>query len=499
VWFYDSEYVRAVTEIGSEWGESGNQPGEVRKLWSALLAESSRDACDCSRNSRRLWETCLKLLAIADEAAAGIGFIRDAGELPFSDFFSVEHFRRVFHAQHALHLPCSICDLVPPTEVCVQPKTRTSQVGCTLRSLSHHLSLLPSIGEVKTTWMLASEKSTEESKPLNLLLIPFPYRIHGDAFMANDGGNLDAMNDRFFSVEQTWLKKGKARLSARALTDFILDLMNVAEREVDAVHGVILPEGALSPELAPKIGRALATKKANLEIFIAGTTSGSSRNQFAKNSVYASIFPQLTSNRVMIPWEQGKHHRWKLDRDQIRRYHLGHVLNPEKTWWERIDISDRQCHFYVFRYGATLATLVCEDLARIDPVQTVLRSVGPNLVVALLMDGPQLERRWPGRYAMVLADDPGSAVLTLTCLGMVRRSNMPGEKEARQIALWKDSSRTAEELNLPDGCHGLLLTVSSFWENNMTFDRRPDNDGTLRLALSGVRGIKHARPPAWVD
>ena len=104
------------------------------------------------------------------------------------------------------------------------------------------------------------------------------------------------------------------------------------------------------------------------------------------------------------------------------------MLDPDLTWWEKINISNRQCFFHVFRQGACLATLVCEDLARIDPVQTVLRSVGPNLVVALLLDGPQWERRWPGRYATVLADDPGSAVLTVTSLGMVRRSVMPGEK-----------------------------------------------------------------------
>lgn len=31
------------------------------------------------------------------------------------------------------------------------------------------------------------------------------------------------------------------------------------------------------------------------------------------------------------------------------------------------------------------------------------------------MDGPQLGSRWPGRYAGVLADEPGCSVLTFTC------------------------------------------------------------------------------------
>lgn len=39
------------------------------------------------------------------------------------------------------------------------------------------------------------------------------------------------------------------------------------------------------------------------------------------------------------------------------------------------------------------------------PVAGLLRSVSPNLIVALLMDGPQPKKRWPNRYASVLADD----------------------------------------------------------------------------------------------
>lgn len=66
--------------------------------------------------------------------------------------------------------------------------------------------------------------------------------------------------------------------------------------------------------------------------------------------------------------------------------------------------------------------LVCEDLARQDPAADLIRAVGPNLLIALLMDGPQLSGRWPARYASVLAEDPGTSVLTLTSLGMAERS-----------------------------------------------------------------------------
>ena len=47
------------------------------------------------------------------------------------------------------------------------------------------------------------------------------------------------------------------------------------------------------------------------------------------------------------------------------------------------------------------AVLICEDLARQEPAAELIRAVGSNLVIALLMDGPQLNNRWPARYAAV--------------------------------------------------------------------------------------------------
>jgi hypothetical protein len=88
----------------------------------------------------------------------------------------------------------------------------------------------------------------------------------------------------------------------------------------------------------------------------------------------------------------------------------------------------------------TPASLVCEDLAQNDDIAQLIRSVGPTVVICGLLDGPQLNSRWAARYASVLADDPGSAVLTLASRGMVERSRPQGRDPSRVIALWKDSS-----------------------------------------------------------
>jgi len=153
---------------------------------------------------------------------------------------------------------------------------------------------------------------------------------------------------------------------------------------------------------------------------------------------------------------------------------------------------------------AVFAALVCEDLARFDPVLPVLASVGPNLVIALLMDGPQLRGRWPGRHATVLADDPGSAVLTLTSLGMVRRSSPPPGVTTRDcIALWTERDKPPQELDLPEGHHGLLLALSAQAKRQKTLDLRSQRDsgGLVEYRLTGNRPVRlrEGHPFSWLQ
>jgi hypothetical protein len=110
------------------------------------------------------------------------------------------------------------------------------------------------------------------------------------------------------------------------------------------------------------------------------------------------------------------------------------------------------------------------------------------------MDGPQWERRWPGRYATVLADDPGTSVLTLTSLGMINRATQPGEKSSRQIALWKESGAGAIELSLPHGEHGLVVSLSMRRKDRTTLDKRHEPGEISSFHLSGSRSVKLKNP-----
>jgi hypothetical protein len=156
----------------------------LRELWSVLLRAGHEHAACFTEAELPGWcRAALELMAIADEASAGIGFGADTP-------LAARAIRR--HWTPLLDQPVStqrrstatLCELVPPEECCVQPKCRTPQIGCTLRSLSHHLALLPPLGEVTSRFLVRPDPPRADEAALNLLLIPFPYEMGSDAFVS---------------------------------------------------------------------------------------------------------------------------------------------------------------------------------------------------------------------------------------------------------------------------------------------------------------------------
>ncbi|HSS10277.1 MAG TPA: ABC transporter substrate-binding protein, partial [Acidimicrobiales bacterium] len=137
--------------------------------------------------------------------------------------------------------------------------------------------------------------------------------------------------------------------------------------------------------------------------------------------------------------------------------------------------------------GVTVACLVCEDLARIDEVADLLRAVGPTLVVTILLDGPQLASRWTARYASVLADDPGSTVLTLSAYGMVQGSWRTGQSPSSVVALWKDPVVGLHEIALDADAQGILLTAELDRTIRRSADGRWPVDNTADLHIAGIK------------
>lgn len=87
------------------------------------------------------------------------------------------------------------------------------------------------------------------------------------------------------------------------------------------------------------------------------------------------------------------------------------------------------------------------------------------------MDGPQISSLWPGHYALGLADDPGSAVLTPTSLGLIERSNWRHNNVRQTIALWGGGDGV-KELDLPPTKEAILLTIEKQGEKPISLDGR---------------------------
>ena len=188
---------------------------------------------------------------------------------------------------------------------------------------------------------------------------------------------------------------------------------------------------------------------------------------------------------------QNKHHRWSLDEGQVYQYHLGGALHPHTRSWEAMDVPRRALQFIELGDEITMVSLVCEDLAQIDDVAELIRSVGPTVVITPLLDGPQLASRWSARYASVLADDPGSTILTLTSFGMVQRCRPHGRDVAPLVALFKDPVRGTREIRL-EPVKTVAATLKRHLDGGLRFVKHPITNGVAEGLKSKIRSIKRS-------
>lgn len=490
---------------GEAWRGDGKKelpgpPAALMKAWRGLLSASDEPVFQASPPALSppfWWKDALALFCIADEAARDVGFA--TGRTRSAQALQIElRVRQIIKSGGK----CYSISGADRDHLCVLPKSRTPRVGCTLRSLSHHLALLPPRGLARAYWTPAwstVEQQESGDRAFNMLIVPMPYRIRATAFA---GVSSDDQHWGWFSVDPHWCPgTGDHRIDGGidGFLAFIGQLIVEARRDVGTVHGLVLPEVALSHDVFHRLCDHLKERE-GFELAISGLfdARGASGNLRHGNFAAMARFGMSSSGeRDYSISIREKHHRWRLDRAQIEAYALGSSLNANHGWWERIDILSRSLDMFVLRGNATVTTLICEDLARNDPCQELVRGIGANLVVALLMDGAQLKDRWPARYATVLADDPGSSVLTLTSFGMIRRSNETGLfplPPSRQIGLWRDDSGRVNELALPAGAQGLCLSLQPTQLVERTLDGRDDQGDAQSWRLTGVIPVALAEP-----
>lgn len=464
------DWVKEVEKLGSRWTKkwqsSTTTPARLRGWWRTIRGASERPMSEI-RHSPDLCRAVISILAAADYACVGIGIPTEGGEM---DEFEAQGFRTLLDSQHDFG-STTLCRNIHPSRARVLPKMHTPQTGLTLRSLSHHVALCPT-GDVMPKWSVwPAFKSEDLGHKLNLLVVPWPSRITPTSFgvaSRPDAGRAS------FSFDPPSTGNTVAKHLARLLAN--------ARTLTGDIDGVIFPELALDQSEYRAVARVAAKHGV---LLVCGVRESRSDRKSGRN--YVSVSSPVAGD-IGVKYEQDKHHPWRLDKSQIRQYSLGGRLDPTMQWWENIAVNQREVTINVCYPWLTFCVLVCEDLARQEPVSNLVRAIGPNLVIALLMDGPQLHSRWPSRYASVLADDPGSSVLTVTSLGMTELSRAgAGPARPRVIAMWRDArSGPAEEIELPPGMEAAVLSLTEERATEYTADGRHDRGVAGYPILSGV-------------
>lgn len=432
-------------------------PSSIRRAWRNICDSAGGDL-ERLKEDEEFVRSVLFLLACSDEACAGVGILEERSP----DSFEVE-------AELALSTKGNLCRHLPPDTVRVLPKLHTPNPGLNIRSLSHHLALC-SVSEVVANWTQSPINARPRTGKLKILLAPWPLRVGPGAYCASSIKN----NDRFgyFDYEPPtpsvmvleWLK---LKLGEAATLGHQVDL-------------VVFPECALSEQEWAQVSAHCASEGVGV---LSGVHALGTRGKRNRNLVKMRL--PLALSEIT----QAKHHRWQIEAGQIRVYSFGDKLDVKKLWWENIEIEPRQLHFVSVSPDITLCALICEDLARQDPVAEMVRAVGPNLVVALLSDGPQINGRWPSRYASVLADDPGCSVLTLSNLGMVERSRPHGVPVNRTVASWKDFKGAYVPIDLGVSEDAVVIDVRIDRAEEWTIDGRSDQGGATYPLMVGVHGL----------
>ena len=467
-------WIRDIRRIARKWRKacvsSRRPPREISGWWKCVLDHQALRLNEVCKN-RAVLNALLQLCAAADETSSGLGVPSKRKRVdPLRDRVRNYIVKQPDGAS-------TLCKSIHKSKLRVLPKLHTPQSGITIRSISHHLAVCPS-GDVETGWYFVPHRPQEHC--LNLLLIPWPGDTTPNHFRMSEGTlrNMPAhfgffAYDRPVRSTEPLCKKTKA-------------LLIEANRIVGRIDGVILPELALNSLEQWDLRNIVSATGAFL---LCGVRQASVNGQPGRN--YLSLDVPLSGN-AYTSYEQDKHHRWLLDKRQIVQYGLGARLDPSRSWWEYMKLRPRKLSFFAMRPWLTLCALICEDLARQDPVTEIVRAVGPNLVVALLMDGPQLISRWPARYATVLADDPGSSVLTLTSSGMTQLSRPPevGMESSRIVGLWKDAiTGLPIPVELPNGADGIVLSLVAEHREEWTADGRSDHGASGYPVFGGVHPI----------
>jgi hypothetical protein len=471
---HDASWSDAVGQAARQWSawaedRDGAVPELVAEKW-GVVRERAEIPLEELADGRewRVCEALLTLHAIADEACAGlfVALDRSDGE---GCCYRARGRELLARTGSLARMPSSLVRVLPKIRTPPTGRASFSRYACVYRP------------RLETRWhkVPARHRGTDpRAEHAKLLLLPWPLRVRESDFRAVEGSVQRLEKEPFgffeFAPEE------------RLDLDLVDRVVLAARDEVGSVDVVLMPESAVEESELDPLEALLG--RHGVSYLQAGVRMRSRRpSGLGSNQMHVGVNPRLekggsrpgSSGDEWFHIRQAKHHRWSLDERQIYQYHLGGALHPHIRWWEAIEAPRRSVQVVEVGEGITIVSLVCEDLAQNDDVAEVIRAIGPTIVSTALLDGPQLSSRWSARYANVLADDPGSAVMTLTSFGMAQRSRPSGHDASAVIAVWRDPARGTREISLEPGAQGVLLTVCGARAIRRSADGRwPVDSGT---------------------
>ena len=425
-------------------------------------------AIDSAKHQHKLREQILELLIVSDIAAADFANRSESQclRLDSEDLYALVKFRWDAELRVTPGVRGStLCRYVNPSKARVLPKRHTPGRGLSLRSLSNNLAYIDA-DQGSPHWFTIPKLDASRSV-FNVLLVPYPYEVRNQCFSVDERLGPKHAYFSYLPEDSSGECVGKIeRLCEQA-----------KEQSGQKIDFVVLPELALNVKDYRILRESLLARGIILICGVGGRTQEGRE----ENRICIDI-PVGDEHGVHL--RQKKHHFWQLDKEQIEQYRLSSVFDPGQKYWERLNVGDRHLCFVRFHPKLLTGVLICEDLCQYEPVGKLVRAVGPDLVIALLMDAPQIAGRWPDRYASVLKDDPGCSVLTLTCLGISERTKdlkRYQTDKSRFVAFWNDPIGGPKELELAKEAGGLLLNLALDSRDEWTIDLRHREAETLRL------------------
>lgn len=455
----------------------------------------------------------IKLHIISDETCTGLGLLGNVN-------YSSSIFRYV--ANMLLIATGSLSTFSKQIGIVI-PKMKTPNSGLTIRSISHHLTFHTT--EVEVMWRPFPWANIPQNT-LNIMAVCWPDEVPNNYFKI-EKDNFGQY--RYFTLASP-INEAEDRNKAKPfnIKKIIASLDSAKELGYDKIHTIVLPEGALTEVEFESLlialnyhfcGEFFENENAKIPMVVSGVRRKKKVKNKRKDETREGETKEIEVNELRIAlyfankWyflSQKKHHQWRLDKNQIIQYGLSNKLSLDRDWVEKIEIDQRRLSVIAPADWLTISPLICEDLARLEPVSEIIRGIGPSLLLALLSDGPQLTTRWSARYASVFADDPGTSVLSITSLGMVKKSKksedwfnvslegrnnikVDGVSEnngEKVLGLWKDQISGSKDIKvLNNNSNTFILTVSSSLSEEFTADGRSDHGNSSIIQVQGIKQI----------